>query len=70
MSGKTERVQVEDDPRVHKVLKSYAETYGMTPDTVLYRCTRLNFHRQQLSAISGGMMDLQGIKPEGGHDKP
>ena len=71
MSGKTERVQVKMTPECKAVLKSYAETYGMTLDTVLYRCTRLNFHRQAAFCdLMEGMMDLQGIKPEGGHDKP
>lgn len=71
MSGKTERVQVKMTPECKAVLKSYAETYGMTLDTVLYRCTRTNFHRQaNFCDLMEGMMDLQGIKPEGGHDKP
>ena len=71
MSGKTERVQVKMTPECKAVLKSYAETYGMTLDQVLYRCTRLNFHRQAAFCdLMEGMMDLQGIKPEGGHDKP
>ena len=71
MSGKTERVQVKMTPECKAVLKSYAETYGMTLDTVLYRCTRLNFHRQAaFCELMEGMMNLQGIKPEGGYDKP
>ena len=71
MSGKTERVQVKMSPECKAVLKSYAETYGMTLDQVLYRCTRLTFHRQAAFCdLMEGMMDLQGIKPEGGHEKP
>ena len=71
MSGKTERVQVKMTSECKAVLKSYAETYGMTLDQVLYRCTRLNFHRQAAFCdLMESMMDLQGIKPEGGYDKP
>ena len=58
-------------PEWKAVLKSYAETYGMTLNQVLYRCTRLTFHRQAAFCdLMEGMMDLQGIKPEGGYDKP
>lgn len=71
MSGKTERVQVKMSPECKAVLKSYAEFYGMTLDQVLYRCTRLNFHRQaDFCDLMERMMDIQGIRPEGGHDKP
>ena len=53
MSGKTERVQVKMTPEFKAVLKSYAETYGMTLDMVLYRCTNLMLPQTgELSAIS------------------
>jgi len=58
-------------PECKAVLKSYAETYGMTLDQVLYRCTRLAFHKQSTYCdLMESLMDLQGINTEGGAGKP
>ena len=71
MSDKTERVQVKMSSECKAVLKNFAETYGMTLDQVLYGCTRRNFHRQAAFCdIMTSKLDVHGIKPEGGHDKP
>ena len=71
MSGRTERVQVKMSPECKAVLKSYAETYGLTMGDTLYRCTRLMFHRQANDCdFLEAQMDFNGIKVEGGSDKP
>ena len=71
MSGRTERVQVKMSPECKAVLKSYAETYGMTMGDALYRCTRLLFHRQaNFCDFLETQMDFNDIKVEGGSDKP
>jgi len=71
MSGKTERVQVKMSPECKAVLKAYAETYGITLDQVLYRCTRLAFHKQSVFCdLMESLMGLQGINTEGGAEKP
>ena len=71
MSGRTKRVQVKMSPECKAVLKSYAETYGMTMGDALYRCTRLLFHRQaNFCDFLEAQMDFNDIKVEGGADKP
>ncbi len=71
MSGRTERVQVKMSPECKAVLKSFAETYGMTMGDALYRCTRLLFHRQaNFCDFLETQMDFNDIKVEGGSDKP
>lgn len=71
MSGRTERVQVKMSPECKAVLKSYAETYGMTMADALYRCTRLMFHRQaNFCDFLEAQMHFNDVKVEGGSDKP
>lgn len=71
MPGRTERVQVKMSPECKAVLKSYAETYGMTLGDALYRCTRLLFHRQaNFCDFLEAQMHFNNIKVEGGSDKP
>ena len=71
MPGRTERVQVKMSPECKAVLKSYAETYGMTLGDALYRCTRLLFHRQaNFCDFLEAQMHFNDIKVEGGSDKP
>ena len=71
MPGRTERVQVKMSPECKAVLKSYAETYGMTLGDALYRCTRLLFHRQaNFCDFLEAQMHFNGITIEGGSDKP
>tara|TARA_A100001234_G_scaffold123894_1_gene108612 strand:- start:791 stop:1258 length:468 start_codon:yes stop_codon:yes gene_type:complete len=58
-------------PECKAVLKSFAETYGMTMGDALYRCTRLLFHRQaNFCDFLETQMDFNDIKVEGGSDKP
>lgn len=58
-------------PECKAVLKSYAETYGMTLGDALYRCTRLLFHRQANDCdFLETQMHFNDIKVEGGSDKP
>ena len=71
MSGRTERVQVKMSPECKAVLKSFAETYGLTMGDALYRCTRLLFHRQaNFCDFLETQMHFNNIKVEGGSDKP
>ena len=71
MPGRTERVQVKMSAEFKAVLKSFAETYGMTMDDALYRCTRLNFHRQgNFCDFLEAQMHFNDIRVEGGSDKP
>ena len=71
MSGRTERVQVKMSPECKAVLKSFAETYGMTLGDALYRCTRLMFHRQaNFCDFLETQMHFNDIRVEGGSDKP
>ena len=71
MSGRTERVQVKMSPECRAVLKSFAETYGLTMGDALYRCTRLLFHRQaNFCDFLETQMGFNDIKVEGGSDKP
>ena len=71
MSGRTERVQVKMSPECKAVLKSFAETYGMTMGDALYRCTRLTFHKQAHTCdFLETQMHLNNIKVEGGAEKP
>ena len=71
MSGRTERVQVKMSPECKAVLKSFAETYGLTMGDALYRCTRLMFHRQaNFCDFLEAQMLFNDIRVEGGSDKP
>ena len=71
MPGRTERVQVKMSSECKAVLKSYAETYGMTMGDALYRCTRLMFHRQaNFCDFLEAQMHFNGVKVEGGSNKP
>jgi len=71
MSGRTERVQVKMSPECKAVLKSYAECYGLTMGETMYRFTRLVLHRQaNFSDFIEAQMELNGIRIEGGSDKP
>ena len=58
-------------PECKAVLKSYAQTYGLTMGDALYRCTRLLFHRQaNFCDFLETQMHFNDIKVEGGSDKP
>ena len=71
MSGRTERVQVKMSPECKAVLKSFAETYGLTMGDALYRCTRLLFHKQaNYCDFLDAQMHFNDVKLEGGSNKP
>ena len=71
MPGRTERVQVKMSPECKAVLKSFAETYGLTMGDALYRCTRLMFHRQaNFCDFLEAQMHFNDIRVEGGSEKP